>query len=134
VNIASRLEGASKMFGVDVVASASTRDEAPNFAWLEIDQVLLKGKTRPISIFALAGNLHYAASIGFRALSESHAAILSAYRSGEFSRAESLAAEAKGLAPEEVKGLYGYYVERFKQLSASGVDSSWRPMITLTEK
>ncbi len=37
VNIASRLEGASKQFGVDIVASASTRDEAQEFAWLEID-------------------------------------------------------------------------------------------------
>ena len=38
VNIASRLEGSSKQFGVDIVASAATRDEAPEFAWLEIDQ------------------------------------------------------------------------------------------------
>jgi adenylate cyclase len=134
VNVASRLEGASKMFGVDIVASASTKDEAPGFAWLEIDQVLLKGKTRPVSIFALAGNANYAASIGFRGLSERHEAILSAYRAREFSRAESLAAEAESLAPEEVKGLYRYYVERFQRLSAAGVDPSWLPMIALTEK
>ena len=134
VNVASRLEGASKMFGVDIVASASTKDEAPGFAWLEIDQVLLKGKTRPISIFALAGNANYAASIGFRGLSERHEAILSAYQAREFSRAESLAVEAESLAPGEVKGLYGYYVERFRRLSATGVDPSWQPMIALTEK
>jgi adenylate cyclase len=134
VNVASRLEGASKMFGVDIVASASTRDEAPGFAWLEIDQVLLKGKTRPVAIFALAGNANYAASIGFRELCERHEAILSAYRAREFSHAESLAAEAQSLAPEEVKGLYGYYVERFQRLSAAGVDPSWQPMIALTEK
>jgi adenylate cyclase len=134
VNVASRLEGASKMFGVDIVASASTKDEAPGFAWLEIDQVLLKGKTRPISIFALAGNANYAASIGFRGLSERHEAILSAYRAREFSRAQSLAAEAETGAPDEVKGLYGYYVRRFQQLSAASVDPSWQPMIALTEK
>ena len=44
VNIASRLEGSSKQFGVDIVASAATRDEAPVFAWLEIDHVRLKNK------------------------------------------------------------------------------------------
>ena len=134
VNVASRLEGASKMFGVDIVASVSTREQAPNFAWLEIDQVLLKGKTRPISIFALAGNAHYAASVGFRALSDMHEAILSAYRAREFSHAEALALEAATLAPGEVKGLYAYYAERFNRLSASGADPSWRPMIALTEK
>ena len=35
------------MFGVDIVASDLTRAEAPDFAWLEIDPVLLKGKTPP---------------------------------------------------------------------------------------
>jgi adenylate cyclase len=134
VNVASRLEGSSKMFGVDIVASAATRDDAPNFAWLEIDRVLLKGKTRPISIFALAGNVHYAASIGFRSLQEIHDAILSAYRGREFLRARALAEEAAELAPEEVKGLYGFYLERFERLAAAPLDESWQPMITLTEK
>src|SRR5260370_41459248 len=39
VNVASRLEGSSKFFGVDIVASAATREEAKEFAWLEIDKV-----------------------------------------------------------------------------------------------
>ena len=56
VNIASRLEGSSKQFGVDIVASAATRDEAPEFAWLEIDHVKLKNKTRSVALFALAGD------------------------------------------------------------------------------
>jgi len=134
VNIASRLEGASKMFGVDIVASASTRDQAPNFAWLEIDRVLLKGKTRPISIFALAGNANFAASVGFRALSERHEAMLAAYRARDFVRARSLAAEAASLAPEEVEGLYAFHVGHFRQLAAGGVDEAWQPMIALTDK
>jgi adenylate cyclase len=134
VNIASRLEGASKMFGVDIVASASTREEAPQFAWLEIDQVLLKNKTRPISAYALAGNANYAESVGFRANAERHEAVLAAYRAGDFSGARALAAEAVKLAPEEVKGLYDFYIQRFAKLAASEVDASWRPMITLTEK
>src|SRR5208283_3439952 len=50
VNIASRLEGSSKQFGVDIVASAATRDEAPEFAWLEIDHVKLKNKTRTVAV------------------------------------------------------------------------------------
>ena len=61
VNIASRLEGSSKQFGVDIVASAATRDEAPEFAWLEIDHVKLKNKTRSVALFALAGDQAYCA-------------------------------------------------------------------------
>ena len=56
VNVASRLESASKMFGVDIVASETIRSEAPDYAWLEIDSVVFKGKTRPVGVFALAGD------------------------------------------------------------------------------
>jgi adenylate cyclase len=134
VNIASRLEGASKVFGVDIVASASTRSEAPGFAWLEIDLVRLKGRTQATPTFALAGDANYAVSLGFRALAERHEAMLEAYRRRDFAQAQALAAEALDMAPEEVKGLYGFYSERLAQLAASGLGESWRPMIALTEK
>src|SRR5208283_4980433 len=55
VNVASRLEGSTKQFGVDIIASAATRDQAPEFAWLEIDYVKLKNKTRAVALYALAG-------------------------------------------------------------------------------
>ena len=47
VNVASRLEGSSKQFGVDIVASESTRALTPDYAWLEIDQVLLEEQDAP---------------------------------------------------------------------------------------
>ena len=56
VNVASRLEGACKIFEVDIIGSETTRAEAPDFAWLEIDSVLLKNKTRPVGLYALAGD------------------------------------------------------------------------------
>ena len=37
VNVASRLEGACKIFEVDIIGSETVRSEAPDFAWLEID-------------------------------------------------------------------------------------------------
>src|SRR5260370_39351738 len=55
VNVASRLEGASEVFGVDIIASASTREEARGFAWLEIDRAYLKNKTHATAVYALAG-------------------------------------------------------------------------------
>jgi adenylate cyclase len=134
VNVASRLEGASKFFGVDVVASASTREAAPEFAWVEIDRVLLKNKTRPTAVFALAGNADYAASSAFQALARLHAEILSAYREREFSAAVDKAAKAEEQAPDEIKGLYLYYQIRFARLAASELDASWAPMIALDEK
>ena len=51
VNLGSRLEGLSKVYGVDIVASEATRRSAPEFAWQELDRVRVKGKKESVAIF-----------------------------------------------------------------------------------
>ena len=79
VNVASRLEGACKIFEVDVIGSETTHAEAPDFVWLEIDSVLLKNKTRPGGLYALAGDPTLAASDEFADLSRLHTSMLAAH-------------------------------------------------------
>ena len=134
VNIASRLEGSSKQFGVDIVASAATRDEAPEFAWLEIDHVKLKNKTRSVAVYALAGDPDYAASEGFRRLLAAHEDMLAAYRARKFATAKRMAEEAERLAPDDVRGLYHYHQRRFGRLAEEELPDGWAPLIALDEK
>ena len=134
VNVASRLEGSSKQFGVDVVASSATRDEAPEFAWLEIDYVKLKNKTRAVALYALAGGPDLADSDAFRRLAALHEDMLAAYRARKFGAAKKIAEEAGLIAPAEVRGLYAYNVRRFEALGAGALPESWAPMIALDEK
>ncbi len=116
VNIASRLEGSSKQFGVDIVASDATRNEAPHFAWLEIDHVRLKNKTRSVAVYTLAGGQAYAQSEEFQHLQALHEDILKAYRARRFAAARQMAADAAHLAPADIRGLYHYYQKRFQEL------------------
>lgn len=51
VNLGSRLEGLSKVYGVDIVVSESTRKQANEFAWQELDKVRVKGKETAVAIF-----------------------------------------------------------------------------------
>lgn len=61
VNLASRLEGQSKQYGVEIIASeytlASLSDmdkhklESSGVRWREIDTIAVKGKKKPVSIF-----------------------------------------------------------------------------------
>jgi adenylate cyclase len=134
VNVASRLEGACKIFEVDIIGSETVRAEAPDFAWLEIDSVLVKGKTRPVGLYALAGDSGVAASDEFAGLSRLHAAMLAAYRNRDFAAAISMAKEAAARAPAAVRGLYSYNLRRFTQLADSAQDPDWRPLIALDEK
>ena len=134
VNVASRLEGACKIFSVDVIGSEPTRAEAPDFAWLEIDSVLLKNKTQPVGLYALAGDAAVAASDEFAELTRLHSAMLAAYRNRDFAGAVSMAKEAAARAPDAVRGLYSYNLRRFSQLAETAQDPDWRPLIALDEK
>jgi adenylate cyclase len=123
------------VLGVDIVASDLTRDDAPDFAWLEVDRVLLKGKTRPTPVYALAGDAATAASESFRELARRHEAILGAYRGRDFEAAMRSAAEAAKLAPKEIQGVYAsYYQERFAFLAKSELGPSWEPVFRLETK
>jgi len=51
VNLASRLEGLSKVYGVPVVASETTRAQAGGWLWQELDRVRVKGRAEPVTIF-----------------------------------------------------------------------------------
>ena len=134
VNVASRLEGACKIFEVDIIGSETVRSEAPDFAWLEIDSVLVKGKTRPVGLYALAGDAALARSDEFAELRRHHTAMLAAYRNRDFADAISMGKEAAARAPAAVRGLYSYNLRQFGQLAASAQDPDWRPLIALDEK
>ena len=57
VNLGSRLEGLCKVYGVEIVAGENTRAQAPDFVWLELDRVCVKGKEQPSVIFCPLGTL-----------------------------------------------------------------------------
>ncbi len=52
VNLASRLEGLCKTYGVNVVVSETTRLQAGDFSWLELDRVRVKGRDQAVTIFS----------------------------------------------------------------------------------
>ncbi|HEY9639224.1 MAG TPA: adenylate/guanylate cyclase domain-containing protein [Coleofasciculaceae cyanobacterium] len=56
VNLGSRLEGASKQYGCNIVISDSTYDPCRDRIWArELDYIRVKGKTKPVSIYELVG-------------------------------------------------------------------------------
>jgi adenylate cyclase len=55
VNLASRLEGITKEYGVGIVVGENTKIAAPEFVYRELDWVRVKGKTEPVAIFEPLG-------------------------------------------------------------------------------
>ena len=58
VNLASRIEELTKVHGVSVLVSGTTRERAgDSFSWAEAPAVLVKGKSRPVPTF-IPGEIH----------------------------------------------------------------------------
>ncbi len=55
VNVGSRLEGLTRVYGVDIVVSESTVGEAPDFAYRLLDRVRVKGRDTPLDIYEPLG-------------------------------------------------------------------------------
>jgi adenylate cyclase len=72
VNVASRVETESKIIGFDIVASDSTRQAVPDFAWLEAGTVRVRGKAARLAIHLLVGDATLATSAPFRVLQDAH--------------------------------------------------------------
>jgi len=57
VNLTSRLEGANKGYGTQILISEFTRKELDEgFSLREVDAVRVKGKGKPVSLFSLESN------------------------------------------------------------------------------
>jgi adenylate cyclase len=133
VNLASRLEGATKFYQVDVLAAQATRERAADFAWLEVDALRVKGKSEIVRVHALAGDEVMRRSAGFADLAKAHEAMIEAYRGSDFARALALAHDLAGGAPPRLHGFYDGLERRCRLLAQSRPDG-WTPVTELSEK
>jgi adenylate cyclase len=85
VNLASRLEGLTKEYGVDIIVGEGTRQAVPDMVYREIDVVRVKGKGRPVSIYQPLGP-SVSKELGEEV--EQYAQALAAYRQRRFEDAE----------------------------------------------
>jgi adenylate cyclase len=112
VNVASRLEGQSKTYDVGTVVGESTTARAPDFAFLELDLLKVKGKTEATRAFALLGDSALKQSQNFIALTERHGEFLARYRAKDWDAAEALSRECEKMNISRLEHLYTLYRER----------------------
>jgi adenylate cyclase len=127
VNLASRLEGQSKFYGVKVVLGAATATKVgASFAVLEIDLIQVKGKTEPEQVFTLLGDAAVRASAEFESLSRTHAEMLARYRARDWDGAEAaLNASREPGRTLGIAGLHELYAERIASFRAEPPPADW---------
>jgi adenylate cyclase len=112
VNVASRLEGQSKTYDVGTVVGESTTMRAPDFAFLELDLLKVKGKTEATRIFTLLGDNGLKEAKSFINLNARHGEFLARYRAKDWDAAEALSRECEKLNTSRLDRLYALYRER----------------------
>jgi hypothetical protein len=71
VNLASRLEGQTKAYGLSIIIGSRTAAAvADEFALLEIDSIRVKGKTEPEVIYTIHGRADLKETPAFKALQQ----------------------------------------------------------------
>jgi adenylate cyclase len=131
VNVASRLEGASKQYGTQILIGAETaRLIRDAFIIREIDSIVVYGRTEGLAVYELIGLAEVSGEN--TAWIASYEAGLSRYRHRDFSGAIiHFEAVLNGRPHDRPASLL---LERCKHLQQSGVDEEWSPVAALKAK
>mgnify|MGYP001813677335 CR=1 FL=1 len=133
VNLASRLEGACKIYGTQIIISELTRKRLKGiYALRELDRIIVKGKTRPVSIYEVL-DFHNDESFPNRMSVVDHFTEgLKLYREAEFARA--LHEFERALAANENDKPSALYIERCRTFMEVPPPANWAGEWIMTEK
>ena len=132
VNLGSRLEGTNKQYGTSIIISEYTYDliQFEAFVVRELDSVLVKGKTAPVTIYQLLGF-----GEAERQTLELIAAFkqgLTAYRDRQWSQALFSFQAALRIRPEDAPS--AMFIERCREYEEHPPPEDWDGVFTMHTK
>ena len=131
VNLASRVEGLTKYYGVKIIVTEFTQHDQPLFVFRKLDKVRVKGKLHGIDIYELICDAESLKPEMEKELQEYHTA-LAAYFAKNWDEAERIFQTLQQAHPKSK--LYSIYVERIKALKENPVPDDWTGVFVHTEK
>jgi adenylate cyclase len=136
VNLASRLEGQTKTYGIPIVIGARTAQAAQGkFAVLEIDFVQVKGKTEPELIYTVLGGPDVAESPRFQKLRDLNGLMLTSYRNQNWAGALEAILQCREAGREfGLDDFYDRYVARIRLLLDAPPEADWNGVFVAETK
>jgi class 3 adenylate cyclase/HAMP domain-containing protein len=135
VNLASRLEGITKYYGVGIVVSGETiarLTHSAGFSFRVLDKILVKGKTEPVAIHEVFDADHEPVRAFKQAILADWDRALDLYFATRFAEAIPLFEQfiARGGDDRPAR----LYLERARRLAVSGVPQGWTGVETMDAK
>ncbi len=136
VNLASRLEGQSKEYGFPIIVGSKTALAAKDrFAILELDFIMVKGKTEPEVIYAIAGREDVMHSGDFQRLRNLTIEMLACYRNRDWQGAlDAIERGRKSEDADALEKLFKLYELRIKDFKANPPPADWQGAYALLTK
>jgi len=131
VNLASRLEGQSKPYGVKIIIGPLTYQKIQmSYCCFELDCIAVKGKKEGVRIYTV---LQYPNKISYLPVLAFHNTFLSDYRN---QRWDTAITNAKWLMDQnkELKKYYEAMIERIEELKKSPPEANWDGVFRATSK
>src|ERR1700730_427386 len=133
VNLASRLEGLTRVYGVDVLVGATAaelvRDE---FHLRSVARAQVKGKSEPVDIFTPVGARNDAVDLELLKWLESYEDGILKFRSRDFTQAKILFSRFLEFYPEDF--LAKMYLERALEYEQQAPDEAWNAVEVFKKK
>lgn len=138
VNLASRLEGQTKSYGVDIIIGDATRAAIEDdFATLELDLITVKGKSLPERIHVLLGRADLKATPEFQSLTARMAQMLSAYRAQDWDDADAALTQTQAAAQSagvDLDAFFEIYAQRITEYRLTPPPPGWDGAYVATSK
>ncbi|NOQ87555.1 MAG: CHASE2 domain-containing protein, partial [Gammaproteobacteria bacterium] len=131
VNLGSRLEGLTKVYGVDIITSEFTKYAVPEYEYRELDRVRVKGKEKPVTIFEPLGLQENIAKSERKLLKQLHIGIKQ-YRAQNWDAAEREIFGLSQLDPD--RKIYKIYLDRIMHYRENPPAADWDGCYTYTSK
>lgn len=118
VNLASRLEGQSKTYGVSVIVGEDTARKIQEFALVELDLIAVKGRNNAITIYGLMGDPTFAEETHFQDVKHEISHMVHAYKSKEWDQVETSLKKIRSQSPsyKKLTDLYQSRINRFREV------------------
>jgi len=133
VNVASRYEGLSKVYGVPVVVGEATVKQIGGLQTIELDLMRVKGRAHPTRIYTPAEAIGVTAE-KFAPIEKVHTLFLHLYRRADWDAAEQALAECENFAVAGLTKLYHLYRERIAEWRKDPPPADWDGTFTATSK
>ncbi len=131
VNIASRLEGLTKEYGIGILVSENQVKAAQGFVYREIDKVVVKGRHEGIGIFEPIGKVGEVGETQLQEIDRFHKA-LEQYRKQRWDEAQTQLKNLSYAAPDSK--LYKLYLKRVEHFRTNPPGAAWNGVWVFTTK